>query len=60
MTSKTDIINRSVILLKSEILMSGSVTFLKHAVQELRPDGSARNSFPSGHTAQAFAAAAFL
>jgi membrane-associated phospholipid phosphatase len=27
---------------------------LKYSVSELRPDGSARNSFPSGHTATAF------
>ena len=60
MTSKTDIINRSVILLKSEIIMSGSVTVLKYTIPEFRPDSSARNSIPSGHTAQAFAAAAFL
>ena len=30
---------------------------VKHAVGELRPDGSARNSFPSGHTATAFVGA---
>lgn len=33
---------------------------LKWAVDEPRPDGSARNSFPSGHTATAFAAATIL
>ena len=60
MTFKTDILNRSVILLKSEVLMSASVTVLKYTIREPRPDGSARNSVPSGHTAQAFAAAAFL
>ena len=60
MKSKTDIINRSVILLKSEIIMSGSVTILKYTIREQRPDKSANNSVPSGHTAQAFAAAAFL
>jgi membrane-associated phospholipid phosphatase len=37
------------------------VTFgLKEAFPELRPDGSDRKSFPSGHTSQAFAAAASL
>ena len=60
MTSKTDIINRSVILLKSELIMSASVIALKHTIRELRPDSSAFNSVPSGHTAQAFTAAAFL
>lgn len=33
---------------------------LKEAFPELRPDGSDRKSFPSGHTANAFAAAASL
>jgi len=60
MPSKTDFINRSIILLKSEVLMTGAVTGLKYTIRELRPDSSARNSVPSGHTAQAFAAAAFL
>lgn len=35
-------------------------TGLKEAFPELRPDGSDRKSFPSGHTSQAFAAAATL
>lgn len=58
--SKTDILNRSVILLKGEILAVGTATVLKKAFHELRPDGSSRTSFPSGHTTQAFAAATFL
>ncbi len=36
------------------------VTPVKHVVHEQRPDGSNRLSFPSGHTATAFAAAEFL
>ncbi|HYM94559.1 MAG TPA: hypothetical protein VET23_10500, partial [Chitinophagaceae bacterium] len=51
--SKTDFINRSVILLKSELIMSAAVTGLKYTIRELRPDSSARTSVPSGHTAQA-------
>jgi membrane-associated phospholipid phosphatase len=35
-------------------------TGLKEAFPELRPDGSDRKSFPSGHTAVSFAAAATL
>jgi membrane-associated phospholipid phosphatase len=58
--SRTDIANRTAILLKSEIMMMGSVTVLKNITHKIRPDGSAYNSFPSGHTAQAFAAATFL
>ncbi|HJW28319.1 MAG TPA: phosphatase PAP2 family protein [Saprospiraceae bacterium] len=58
--SKHDLVNRSVILLKGEILTNGVVFGLKKITHELRPDGSAFTSFPSGHTAQAFAAATFL
>jgi hypothetical protein len=60
MHSKTEFTNRTVILLKSELLMTGLVTTIKNTTHDLRPDGSAHNSFPSGHTAQAFAAATFL
>lgn len=58
--SKTDFMNRSVILLKGEILAIGVTTLVKKATHTLRPDGSSYNSFPSGHTTQAFAAATFL
>jgi len=58
--SKTDILNRSAILMKGELLMMGSVFVLKKYTHQLRPDGSTYNSFPSGHTAQAFAAATLL
>lgn len=58
--SKTDFLNRSVILLKGEVLAVGTTTVLKKAFHTLRPDGSTHNSFPSGHTTQAFAAATFL
>lgn len=58
--SKTDFANRTAILLKGELLMFGTVTLLKNTTHQLRPDGSNYNSFPSGHTAQAFAAATFL
>jgi len=58
--SKTDIINRSVILIKGEAMALTTTTLLKYATHTLRPDGSSYNSFPSGHTTQAFAAATFL
>lgn len=58
--SKTDIANRTAILLKSELIMYATVGLIKNTAHTLRPDGSANNSFPSGHTAQAFAAATFL
>lgn len=44
----------------SVALMAGTVGALKHTVKSKRPDGSSRNSFPSGHTATAFMAATML
>ncbi|TDE11034.1 phosphatase PAP2 family protein [Dyadobacter psychrotolerans] len=58
--SNTDFVNRSVILVKGEILAISTVMVLKKAFHIQRPDGSSYNSFPSGHTTQAFAAATFL
>lgn len=58
--SKTDVLNRTAILIKGELLMTGATDLLKTTTHQLRPDNSTYNSFPSGHTAQAFAAATFL
>lgn len=58
--SKTDILNRTAILVKGEAMALTTATILKSATHTLRPDGSTYNSFPSGHTTQAFAAATFL
>lgn len=58
--SKTDFANRTAILVKGEAFMFGTVSLLKQTTRQLRPDKSAYTSFPSGHTAQAFAAATFL
>lgn len=44
----------------SAALMAGMVNSLKYTVKERRPDGSADNSFPSGHTATAFLCATIL
>lgn len=48
------------IYLMSMAIMTGSVTTLKHLSKRERPDNSSVNSFPSGHTATAFASAEFL
>ena len=58
--SATDLKNRTIILLKSEVIMTSVVYSVKRLTHQLRPDNSSYNSFPSGHTAQAFAAATFL
>lgn len=52
--------DRTIILGTSYLLMSASVLSLKSITKVERPDGSAFNSFPSGHTATAFAGAEFL
>ncbi len=48
------------LLAMSGVLTAISVNTLKYTVRERRPDGSQRNSFPSGHTATAFMGAEFL
>lgn len=44
----------------STALMSATLLALKHSVHVRRPDGSDRQSFPSGHTAAAFMTATML
>lgn len=44
----------------SYALMAGLVNALKYSTRERRPDGSTSNSWPSGHTATAFAGATIL
>lgn len=44
-------------ILLTEIITTGLVQGTKRLTKELRPDGSSYTSFPSGHTAQAFAGA---
>lgn len=57
---KHNLRDRSVIMATSYLLMSSTVLGLKSITQVERPDGSSRNSFPSGHTATAFAGAEFM
>lgn len=44
----------------SMVLMATAVSTLKQSTLRMRPDGSKRNSFPSGHTANAFMGATIL
>jgi membrane-associated phospholipid phosphatase len=57
---KHNFLDRSIILGTSLLVMEISVTGLKQLTHIQRPDGSAFNAFPSGHTATAFAGAEFL
>lgn len=52
--------DRTKLLVLSYLTMSVTVEGLKHITRVERPDGSSRNSFPSGHTATAFMGAEFL
>jgi len=52
--------DRTILLLMSQLFTQGAVFSLKGQSKILRPDGSAYNSFPSGHTATAFANAEFM
>lgn len=55
-----DAVDRTIILGTAYVLMGLSVNSLKAVTKVERPDGSSRNSFPSGHTATAFMGAEFL
>jgi hypothetical protein len=57
---KHNFIDRSIIYGMSNIILCGAVSSLKNITAVQRPDGSGRSSFPSGHTAEAFASAEFL
>lgn len=57
---KHDLPNQAALFIKSEILIAAIVFPLKQITLENRPDSYKRNSFPSGHTTQAFMAATFL
>lgn len=50
----------TIIVATSHLIMVGSVMGLKSLCKEQRPDGSTDNSFPSGHTATAFAGAEIM
>lgn len=57
---KNNLVDRSVIYAMSNLIMCGMVMGTKNLTQEWRPDRADRLSFPSGHTATAFAAAEFM
>ncbi len=57
---KNTFIDRTLIYVMAQGMMSFSLYALKHSTRRLRPDGSDRLSFPSGHTANAFAGAEFM
>ena len=57
---KNNFKDRTMIYFLSNIIVNTAVFSVKKITHQLRPDGSAYTSFPSGHTAEAFASAEFL
>jgi PAP2 superfamily len=57
---KNNFRDRSMLIGLSELIMGATVVTVKKFSGETRPDGSDQYSFPSGHTAAAFAAAEFM
>lgn len=57
---KNTFAERTILYAMSNALMGGSVLILKHTTKQIRPNGDDNNSFPSGHSATAFAAAEFM
>ena len=53
-------LDRTMIYLLSNVIMNVTVSSLKEITHEQRPNGNDYLSFPSGHTAEAFASAEFL
>jgi len=58
--SKHDFKDKVGLMFTGGIIILGTVTALKSATHQVRPDNSAENSFPSGHTANAFFGATIL
>jgi len=52
--------DRTIILLMANVIANGTVFSVKGWSHEQRPDGSDYQSFPSGHTAEAFVGAEFM
>lgn len=52
--------DRTIILGTAYLIMGATVNIIKNTGNVERPDGTSKNSFPSGHTATAFMGAEFL
>lgn len=57
---KHDYVDLTIILGTAYVLMGSTVYVIKNSTKVERPDRSAKNSFPSGHTATAFIGAELL
>ena len=57
---KNNFKDRTIIISTAYLIMGTTVNIIKLTGNELRPDATSYNSFPSGHTATAFMGAEFL
>jgi membrane-associated phospholipid phosphatase len=57
---KNRFVDRTVLLIKTEVINEVLTFSLKQITNVQRPDHSTNNSFPSGHTSLAFSAATFM
>jgi hypothetical protein len=55
--AKHDVLNQTIIMTKTSLLALGITGVMKYTFKQTRPDNSDNYSFPSGHTAWAFALA---
>lgn len=55
-----DLKDETFLLLTSQVISTAFVVPLKHLAKETRPDGAGNESWPSGHSATAFADAQFM
>ena len=55
-----DFVDRILCGATAYILMAATTNAIKYAVGEMRPDSNTRNSFPSGHSANAFCGAELM
>lgn len=55
-----DFVDRLLCGATAYILMAATTNAIKYSVREKRPDSNTRNSFPSGHTANAFCGAELM
>jgi membrane-associated phospholipid phosphatase len=57
---RNNVFDQTMIYVMSNLILNGTVQSIKNSSNEQRPDLSDYRSFPSGHTAEAFASAEFL
>lgn len=57
---KNSLVDQTILIVLSEAIFYGTTALLKSGTNRLRPDGSNRLSWPSGHAGNAFTSAEFM